>query len=217
MRARLLLVPAAIMLLGGCGYNRIQALDERTEELKSNIGVELTNRNQLIPNIVATVQGAADFERGTFTDVARARSGMGAGPAAGGRRRSARRRGADVGRGCRAHAPDRDVPEHRGRALPRASGDPELRDAAGPARGEREPDLRRTARLQRIRPRVQHVCTAVSTGDDRSHYRARVARSRSSRRRRRAAPRRRVRTPVTAASNHPPRRRQPPPSTVTMT
>jgi LemA protein len=76
MRARLLLVPAAIMLLGGCGYNRIQALDERTEELKSNIGVELTNRNQLIPNIVATVQGAADFERGTFTDVARARSGM---------------------------------------------------------------------------------------------------------------------------------------------
>jgi len=76
MRARLLLVPAAVMLLGGCGYNRIQALDERTEELKSNVGVELTNRNQLIPNIVATVQGAADFERGTFTDVARARSGM---------------------------------------------------------------------------------------------------------------------------------------------
>ncbi|MGI9181337.1 MAG: LemA family protein, partial [Longimicrobiaceae bacterium] len=56
--------------LSGCGYNRIQALDERTEELKSNIGVELTNRNQLIPNLVATVQGAAEFERGTFTEVA---------------------------------------------------------------------------------------------------------------------------------------------------
>lgn len=64
------------MMLSGCGYNRIQALDERTEELKSNIGVEMTNRNQLIPNLVATVQGAAEFERGTFTEVARARAGL---------------------------------------------------------------------------------------------------------------------------------------------
>ena len=62
--------------LGGCGYNRIQALDERTEELKSNIGVELTARNQLIPNMVRTVEGAAEFERGTFTEVARARAGL---------------------------------------------------------------------------------------------------------------------------------------------
>jgi LemA protein len=60
----------------GCGYNRIQALDERVEELRSNVEVELTNRAQLIPNMVATVQGAADFERGTFTEVARARAGL---------------------------------------------------------------------------------------------------------------------------------------------
>jgi LemA protein len=75
---RWVMLPALLLAvsLTGCGYNRIQALDERTEELKSNIGVELTNRNQLIPNLVATVQGAADFERGTFTDVARARSGL---------------------------------------------------------------------------------------------------------------------------------------------
>lgn len=77
MRAGLtLLVPVLAISLGGCGYNRIQALDERTEELKSNIAVELTNRNQLIPNLVATVQGAAEFERGTFTDVAQARAGV---------------------------------------------------------------------------------------------------------------------------------------------
>lgn len=77
MRLRTLaLVLPLSLLLGGCGYNRIQALDERTEELKSNVGVELTNRNQLIPNLVATVTGAADFERGTFTDVARARGGL---------------------------------------------------------------------------------------------------------------------------------------------
>jgi LemA protein len=64
------------MSLGGCGYNRIQALDERAEQARSNVGVALQNRNQLIPNLVATVKGAADFERGTYTDVARARAGQ---------------------------------------------------------------------------------------------------------------------------------------------
>src|SRR5690606_33274064 len=64
------------LTLSGCVYNRIQELDERTEELKSNIGVELTNRNSLIPNLVATVQGAAEFERGTFSEVAQARAGQ---------------------------------------------------------------------------------------------------------------------------------------------
>ena len=62
--------------LSGCGYNRIQELDEQAEQAKSNIGVQLTARNQLIPNLVATVKGAADFERGTYTDVARARAGQ---------------------------------------------------------------------------------------------------------------------------------------------
>jgi LemA protein len=62
--------------LPGCGYNRIQALDEQVEELRSNVEVELVNRNNLIPNLVATVQGAADFERGTFTEVAQARAGL---------------------------------------------------------------------------------------------------------------------------------------------
>lgn len=73
---RIMLMLAVGLSLTGCGYNRIQALDERTQELRSNIGVELTNRNQLIPNLVATVQGAAEFERGTFTEVAQARAGL---------------------------------------------------------------------------------------------------------------------------------------------
>jgi LemA protein len=77
MRSRPWLVALLVgVSLSGCGYNRIQGLDERAEEAKSNIGVELTARNQLIPNLVATVQGASEFERGTFTDVARARSGL---------------------------------------------------------------------------------------------------------------------------------------------
>lgn len=63
-------------LLGGCGYNRIQELDEAVEQSKSNVGVQLTTRNSLIPNLVETVRGAADFERGTYTGVAQARAGL---------------------------------------------------------------------------------------------------------------------------------------------
>lgn len=75
-RVRLAVLLAAAVVLPGCGYNRIQELDERTEELKSNVGVELTNRNQLIPNLVATVKGAAAFEKDTYTGVAQARAGL---------------------------------------------------------------------------------------------------------------------------------------------
>lgn len=77
MRTMKIAAAAGLALtLSGCGYNRIQQLDESAEQAKSNIGVELTARNQLIPNLVATVKGAAGFERGTYTDVARARAGQ---------------------------------------------------------------------------------------------------------------------------------------------
>ncbi|HEU0077024.1 MAG TPA: LemA family protein [Longimicrobiaceae bacterium] len=75
-RVRLAVLLVAAAVLPGCGYNRIQELDERTEELKSNVGVELTNRNQLIPNLVQTVKGAAAFEQETYTGVAEARAGL---------------------------------------------------------------------------------------------------------------------------------------------
>src|ERR687892_79510 len=66
----------AVVSLTGCGYNRIQELDEQTNQQKGNIEAELMRRNDLIPNLVATVDEAARHERGTFTEVARARSGL---------------------------------------------------------------------------------------------------------------------------------------------
>ena len=66
----------ALLLLSGCGYNRIQELDERVNEAQANIETELLRRNDLIPNLVATVDQAAAFERETFTEVARARAGL---------------------------------------------------------------------------------------------------------------------------------------------
>ena len=73
---------AAALVLGvavsGCGYNRIQSMDETTTQLKANIDTELMRRNDLIPNLVATVEEAARFEKETYTQVAEARSGLNA-------------------------------------------------------------------------------------------------------------------------------------------
>lgn len=69
-------VVALAFLLTGCGYNRIQELDERADQMESNIDAELQRRNDLIPNLVATVDEAASFEQETQTRVAEARSGL---------------------------------------------------------------------------------------------------------------------------------------------
>jgi len=69
-------VLTAALLLGGCGYNRIQELDERAEQRRSDIDAELTRRNDLVPNLVATVDEAARHERETQTGVAQARAGV---------------------------------------------------------------------------------------------------------------------------------------------
>jgi LemA protein len=66
----------AVLLLSGCGYNRIQALDEQVDQRRADIEAELLRRNDLIPNLVATVDRAAEFEQETFTAVAEARSGL---------------------------------------------------------------------------------------------------------------------------------------------
>ena len=75
MNARWLLVPLALSL-GGCGYNRIQELDEQVEQMRADVETELMRRNDLIPNLVATVDEAAEFQQETFTQVARARAGL---------------------------------------------------------------------------------------------------------------------------------------------
>jgi len=76
MTRRWLFAATAALLLTGCGYNRIQELDERVVQARANIETELLRRNDLIPNLVATVDEAAAFERETFTQVAQARAGL---------------------------------------------------------------------------------------------------------------------------------------------
>lgn len=69
-------VLALLLVTSGCGYNRIQQLDELVEQNRANIETELMRRNDLIPNLVRTVEEAAQFEQETFTQVAEARSGL---------------------------------------------------------------------------------------------------------------------------------------------
>ena len=71
-----LLAFALLLALSGCGYNRIQQLDQQVEANRANIQAELQRRNDLIPNLVATVEEAARFQQETFTRVAEARAGL---------------------------------------------------------------------------------------------------------------------------------------------
>ncbi len=65
-----------LLALGACGYNTIQSKDEAVTAARANIDTELMRRNDLIPNLVATVDEAAQFEKQTYTQVAQARSGL---------------------------------------------------------------------------------------------------------------------------------------------
>ena len=46
------LIAAALLALTGCGYNRIQTLDEQASAFKSQIEVQLQRRADLVPNLV---------------------------------------------------------------------------------------------------------------------------------------------------------------------
>ena len=60
----------------GCGYNKIQQLDERAQAYQGQIEVQLQRRADLIPNLVATVKGYAQHEEQVFTNVTNARAGL---------------------------------------------------------------------------------------------------------------------------------------------
>jgi LemA protein len=62
------------LTLSGCGYNQFQQLDEATKASWSEVVNQYQRRADLVPNIVATVKGQADFEQTTLTRVIEARA-----------------------------------------------------------------------------------------------------------------------------------------------
>lgn len=69
---------AGLALLGGVGsYNQLVKLDQEVQAQAAQVENAYQRRADLVPNLVATVKGAAEFEKDTFTAVTEARSKVG--------------------------------------------------------------------------------------------------------------------------------------------
>jgi LemA protein len=66
----------AVLLLGlsGCGYNALQRSDEQIKASWAEVLNQYQRRADLIPNIVSTVKGEANFEQETLRQVVDARA-----------------------------------------------------------------------------------------------------------------------------------------------
>jgi LemA protein len=63
-----------LLLLSGCGYNKLQGLDEDVKAAWAEVQNQYQRRADLVPNLVETVKGAASFEKDTLTQVIQARN-----------------------------------------------------------------------------------------------------------------------------------------------
>ncbi len=74
-RARVVFVVVLLGLtLAGCGYNQIPTLEEQAKAKWADVQNNYQRRSDLIPNLVATVQGYAAQEKSVFIGVAEARA-----------------------------------------------------------------------------------------------------------------------------------------------
>ena len=63
--------------LSGCGYNTMQSQDEAANAAWSEVVNQYQRRADLVPNLVATVQGYAKHEKEVLTEVTNARAKVG--------------------------------------------------------------------------------------------------------------------------------------------
>lgn len=76
--ALVLLLVVGLVVLGGIKINnRLVTLEEGVDAAWSQVENTYQRRADLIPNLVSTVKGAANFERDTLNDVVQARSKVG--------------------------------------------------------------------------------------------------------------------------------------------
>src|SRR6186713_921134 len=71
------LIILVAVLIGGGSYNRIVSLSQSVDKQWAQVQNVYQRRADLIPNLVATVSGAANFEKSTLTEVTEARASVG--------------------------------------------------------------------------------------------------------------------------------------------
>jgi len=69
-----ILILVVASLLGGCGYNTLQSLDEQVKASWSEVINQYQRRADLIPNLVNTVKGFAQQEKDVLIGVTEARA-----------------------------------------------------------------------------------------------------------------------------------------------
>ncbi len=69
------LILLALVSIGG--YNKLVRLGQQTDSAWAQVQTDYQRRMDLIPNLVATVSGAADFEKSTLTQITEARASVG--------------------------------------------------------------------------------------------------------------------------------------------
>lgn len=63
-----------LLTASGCGYNKLQGLDEEVKGAWGEVQNQYQRRADLVPSLVNTVKGAAKFEQDTLQKVIEARS-----------------------------------------------------------------------------------------------------------------------------------------------
>ncbi|MEZ2338613.1 LemA family protein [Mucilaginibacter sp. RCC_168] len=69
-----ILIIATAMSLSSCSYNSMVKMDENVKTKWAAVQSQYQRRSDLIPNLVNTVKGAANFEKSTLTAVVEARA-----------------------------------------------------------------------------------------------------------------------------------------------
>jgi LemA protein len=73
----ILLFGILVVLAGAASYNRLVRLSQGTDAQWAQVQSVYQRRADLVPNLVATVSGAANFEKSTLTEVTAARASVG--------------------------------------------------------------------------------------------------------------------------------------------
>jgi len=63
-----------VNFFSGCSYNSLVSMEENVSNAWGQVENQYQRRFDLIPNLMSTVQGAAEFEKSTLVDVTEARS-----------------------------------------------------------------------------------------------------------------------------------------------